>query len=120
MAKDMDTKDDIPLFPLHPTISAVSGLNQEKGDGITPRQAEPWDTANTMKDTDKVQSHGHLVVARPVSSGDPETLVGKSVAIIPTDEEKQLGVFRNLTHILWKWGIETHGCVLHVFAYLTL
>jgi len=112
MAKDMDTKSAvIPLLPLHPSIS--------KDDGIKQRQAEPWDIANTMKDIDKIQGYGHLVVVHPVSSYDGETLVGESGVIMPTDEEKQLGVFRKLTRILWNWGIETHGCVLHAFAYLT-
>ena len=108
MANDMDTKDGMPLAPLHATISTVSG-----GDAIKQRQAEPRDTASTMKD-------GHLVVARLASSGDAESLVGQSMAVMPTDEEKQLGVFRKLTRTLWKWGIETHGCVLHDFAHLAL
>jgi len=114
MAKDMDTKSAvIPLLPLNPTMS--------KDDEIKQRRAEPWDIANTVEDIDKIRGYGHLVVVHPVSSYDAETLVGESRVIMPTDEEKQLGVFRKLTRTLWKWGIETHGCVLHAFkfAYLT-
>jgi hypothetical protein len=105
--------DDIPLLPLHPTISAVSDFESEKGSVFKQRQSDPWDLANTMKDVDKTQGHGHLVVTRPVSLDDVETLRGDSGTIMQADEEKQLGVFHRLTRTLWKWGIETHGYVLY-------
>lgn len=108
----------IPLLPLPPTTSTVSDLDPDKGGGFKQQKADPWDIASTMKDIDKTQGHGHLVVARPVSSDDIETLVGDSGVIMPANEEKQLGVFHKLTRTLWRWGIETHGCVFYPSAYL--
>lgn len=108
--------DDIPLSPLHPTTSTVSNLDSDKGSGFKQLQSDPGDVSNTMKDIDKT---GHLVVARPVSPDDVKTLVGDSGTTLGGDEEKQIGVFHQLTSTLWKWGIETHGYVLYRSAYLT-
>ena len=121
-AKDVNS-DVIPLLPLHPTTSMVSDsdLDSDKGGGFKQRQVDSWDIANTIKDMDKTQGHGHLVVTRSdsVSSDDVETLVRNTGIIMPADEEKQLGVFHKLTRTLWGWGIETHGCVLYPSVYLT-
>ena len=111
MGTNANFSDDIPLLPLHPTISTVSDFESEKGSVYKQPQSDPWDIAKTIKDVDKTQGHGHLVVTRPVSLDDVETLRGDDT-IMQTDEEKQLGVFHRLTRTLWKWGIETHGCVL--------
>lgn len=34
------------------------------------------------------------------------------------DTRESWGVFRKLTHVLLKWGVETHGCVLYAHIYL--
>ena len=67
-----------------------------------------------MKDIDNTQGHGHLGMARPVSPDDVESLGEESGTTMRADiEEKQFGVFHRLTRTLWKWGIETHGCVFY-------
>jgi len=109
--------DDIPLSPLHSSTPTVS--NPEKGSGFKQLKSDPWDISNTMKDIDKTQDHGHLVMARPVSRNDVQILRGDAGTIMQADEEKQLGVFHRLTRRLCKWGIETHGCVLYRSVYLT-
>jgi hypothetical protein len=32
---------------------------------------------------------------------------------LSVDEEKRLGVLHRLTRLLWKWGVEIHGCVFY-------
>ena len=103
--------DDIPLSPLRSSL--VSDFDSEKGSGFKQLNSDPCNISNNMKDIDKTQGHGHLVMARPMSPDDGETLRGDSGTIMRADEEKQLGVFHRLTRTLWKWGIETHGYVLY-------
>ncbi len=57
----------------------------------------------------KIESQTHAGV---------DTGVTKIFEAQDDDIRESWGVFRKLTHTLLKWGVETHGCVLFLRAYI--